>query len=93
MRGWAVAHNDHLFCCLHLLYHRRAFDNIDPHCLGVGIVKVICAWCPKPKLLSGKMSDPEVSHGICNKCQRKMDKEIARLKSKKQGRRTDNGGH
>ena len=36
-------------------------------------MKVICAWCGKH--LSGKKNDPDVSHGICNSCKKKVEKE------------------
>ena len=46
-------------------------------------MKIICAWCNK---VLGEKEDPRgsgrVSHGICEDCQRKIDKEIEMARKK-----------
>ena len=44
---------------------------------------IMCGWCGKH--LSGPKTDDQnqVSHGICKKCRRAMDAEIAKLKTEK----------
>lgn len=41
-------------------------------------MKVVCAWCER--LLSGIPEDTEVSHGICEPCETKFNKQLDRLR-------------
>ena len=40
--------------------------------LNVLSMKTVCAWCGKH--MDGDKNDPEVSHGICEKCYKKATK-------------------
>ena len=48
-------------------------------------MKTICAWCGKH--ISGKKDDPDISHGICEKCEKRERKALEKLlKKKKKGK-------
>lgn len=38
-------------------------------------MKVVCAWCGKH--LRGERSDPEVSHGICKQCLKRLASDLS----------------
>lgn len=49
-------------------------------------MKVVCAWCettPKGKKVEGNETAQAVSHTICKKCAKKMEKEIKALEQLK----------
>jgi hypothetical protein len=45
---------------------------------GCTDMKVVCAWCSNH--IEGNPNDLEISHGICNPCETKFNKELDRLR-------------
>lgn len=36
-------------------------------------MKKVCSWCGKH--ISGKKDDPDITHGICPKCKKRVERE------------------
>ena len=47
-------------------------------------MKIVCAWCKKPIGKKEPLHNTAISHGICEKCKQKMQRELKEVKGEKQ---------